>query len=463
MGNLLYGLNIATNTLRTQSDVLNITAHNIANANTPGYSRQEVELSPVVDLSRAGLRMAGTIPAGLGVEVDNISRIRNILYDDIYRKENQNLNFNVTTQNLLNQIEILFDEPSDRGLSGIIDSFFNGWLDLANDSQNMAARQSLSSTAVELTGRMKRIYDALMVMREDINVQILTIPNEINRISEEIADLNVAIRKTEVSGQTANDLRDKRDLLVDELTQYADARMVEREDGTAMVLVGNNVVVEGGTWRTISVESAPINDEGMTNTFIVAEDGSEYEPTSGELGALLNVRDNIIITIMGELNTIAESIVDTINTAHVAGYGLDGESGRYFFDPDTNKAYNISLSDDISDLSHIAVSGDGTPGNNTNAININNLKSEKVIDGFTINEYYNAMISDLGVLARSASEGRANHELLLNQIDNARETIKGVSIDEEMVHLIQAQRIYQSASRVIVVVDQLLEEVVNLK
>ncbi|MFC1486008.1 flagellar hook-associated protein FlgK, partial [Candidatus Latescibacterota bacterium] len=345
----------------------------------------------------------------------------------------------------------------------IINSFFNGWLDLANDPQSMAARQSLSSTAVELTDRMKRIYNALVVMREDINVQISNIPDEINRISSEIADLNVAIRKVEVSGQTANDLRDKRDLLVDELTKYADVRMIEREDGTAMILVGNNVVVERETSSTLSVKSAPINDEGLTRTVIVAEDGSEYKPTRGELGALLNLRDTIIITLMGELNTLAEGIVETINTTHAAGYGLDGVSGRNFFDPDLVRAYNISLSEDISDLTHIAVSGDGTPGDNANALNINNLKTVKVIDGFTINEYYNSLISDLGVLARDAHDGRMNQELLITQIDNARETVKGVSIDEEMVLMIQAQRIYQSASRMIVVVDQLLEEVINLK
>ncbi|MFC1512315.1 flagellar basal body rod C-terminal domain-containing protein, partial [Candidatus Latescibacterota bacterium] len=253
------------------------------------------------------------------------------------------------------------------------------------------------------------------------------------------------------------------DLLVDELTKYADVRMVEREDGTAMILVGNNVVVERETSSTLSVKSVPINDEGLTRTVIVAEDGSEYEPTKGELGALLNVRDTIIINLMGELNTLAETIVETINTTHAAGYGLDGVSGRNFFDPDMVRAYNFTISDDVSDLSHIAVSGDGTPGDNANALNINNLKTVKIIDGFTINEYYNSIISDLGVMARDASDGRKNQELLLTQIDNARETVKGVSIDEEMVLMIQAQRIYQSAARMIVVVDQLLEEVINLK
>jgi flagellar hook-associated protein 1 len=462
MGNILYGLNIASNTLRAQSTVLNVTAHNIANANTPGYSRQEALLSQVSDQALAGLRMGSVLSIGSGVEVSEVSRVRYSLYDEIYRKENQGLNYNKSTEDLLNQVELLFDEPSNNSLGGIIDSFFNGWLDVSNQPQDTAARQSLYSTAVELTDRFKRIYTSLENMREDIDSQIAAIPEQINLITSEIADLNVVIRKSEVSGNIANDLRDQRDLLIDQLTGYIDVTSIEQDNGTTTVLAGGKVVVEGATSSTVGVTST-ITASGYRKTAIVAEDGTEYVPVSGKLGALNDFRDTVIKDIMDQLNTLAGAIVDTINYDHQVGYGLDGQTGRNFFEPALTKAYNITVSSDIKDVSHIAVSIDGATGDNTNALNINSLKTRKVIDGsFTINEYYNSIISQLGVIGKEAQANRTNQELLVTQIDNSRESIKGVSVDEELVQMIQTQRIYQSASRIIVVLDGLLEEVVNL-
>lgn len=463
MGNLLYGINIAANTLRAQSDVINVAGHNIANANTPGYSRQQVGLVAVADLSQEGVRMASTLPIGGGVVVDQISRVRNTLYDEIYRKENQNLNFNQTTENMLTQVELLFDEPSDRGFSSTINSFFNGWLDLAAQPESNAARESLHGIGVDLTDRLHRMTETLTTMHEDINREVQSIPEDINRITSEIADLNVAIRKQEISLGPANDLRDRRDALIDDLTRYTDVRTVEKDDGTTTIIIGEAVVVERETHSDILLKTVSAG-QGLTRTVLVSEDGLEFEPTHGRLGGLMEVRDHILVSLSEELDTLARGIVETINAQHRAGYGLDGESGRDFFDPELVHAYNIAVSEDMTNLSHIAVSGDGSAGSNANALAINDLKSSPVLgEGLTINDYYNGIVSDIGILSRNARDSRANQELLVTQIDNSRESVKGVSIDEEMVQLIQAQRIYQSASKLITVIDQLLEELINLR
>ncbi len=464
MGNLFYGLNIARNTLRAQTSALNVTAHNIANANTPGYSRQQVQLASVSDAGGGGLRMGSLLKIGSGVEAKQVSRARFALFDEIFRKENQNLNFNVKTEALLHQIEILFDEPSDRSLGGVMNDFFNGWLDIANVPHNMAARQSLHSIAQEMTDRLKRIYNALIIMREDVDTELSAIPKQINQISSEIADLNVAIRKSEGQGGIANDLRDKLDKLIDDLSEFADIRAVGQKDGTTTILIGSRVVVEHDTYCELSSTTTSADNRGLKRTAIVSEDGTEYVPQHGKLGALINFRDNILINMMDDLNKLAESIVTTINFDHRVGYGLDGVDGRNFFEPNKTEAFNIEVSKDIKDVTRIAASGDGSKGDNTNALNINELKNRRVVDGnFTLQEFYNGFIANLGVMAREAKSGRINQELLVGQIDNSRESIKGVSIDEELVYMIQTQRIYQSAARMIVVMDQLLEEVINLK
>ncbi len=464
MGNLFYGLNIAKNALDAQSSALNVTAHNIANANTPGYSRQQAQLTAISDFSVGGLRMGSIMKIGSGVEAKQISRSRFALYDEVYRKENQDLNFNVKTEGLLNQIEILFDEPSDRSLGGIMNDFFNGWLDIANTPKNTAARQSLYSIAQEMTDRFKRIYDALIILHEDIDTELSAIPKQINEISSEIADLNVAIRKSEGQGGIANDLRDKLDKLIDDLSTYTDVKTVNQKDGTTTVLVGPKVIVERDTHIELSITTTSEGEMGLKKTAIVSKDGAEFIPQHGQLGALINFRDNILNDLMDGLNKLTESIVTTINFDHRIGYGLDGLNGRNFFEPNKIKAYNIEVSKDIEDVSHIAASGDGTVGDNTNALSINELKERKVVDNsYTIQEFYNGYIVNLGVMAREAKSGRMNQELLVTQIDNSRESIKGVNIDEELVNMIKFQYVYQSAARMIVILDQLLEEIVNLK
>ena len=463
MSNLFYGLNTAKNTLQAQNAVLNTTAHNIANANTPGFSRQSVTIVPIPDAANRGFGNASRVSIGGGVEAKIVTRNRFALYDVIYRTENQNLNDFTKTEELMHQVELLFDEPSDRGLSGVLNNFFNGWQEVANDPQNMAARESLKSNADELASRMHRIYNQLQTMREDINTELANIPDRINEIAGEIANLNVSIRVTENQNASANDLRDKRDNLIDELSGFVNVRSVEQKDGTITVIIGSNVLVEHDAVSKLHVVTELSEDEGINKTVIMSEEGTEYAPQSGKMGALIKFRDNTLKQIMDKLDVLAESIVTSVNYEHRYGYGLDGGTGRNFFDPTKTKAFNIGVSADISDVTNIAASGDGSVGDNANALRINDVKDQKKVkDTFSIFEYYNALIANIGIMAREAQSGRTNEELLVNQIDNAREGIKGVSIDEELVQMIQTQRIYQAASRLIVVIDTLLEDILRM-
>ncbi len=462
MGNLFYGININRNTLKAQTDVMNTTAHNIANANTPGYSRQTVSLSAIDDSSRGALRTSPTLKVGSGVESTMVYRSRFELYDGIFRKVNQGLNYDQKTEEMMHQVELLFDEPSDRSLGGIINDFFNGWLDISNAPQDIAARQSLHSVATEMADRLKRIYNSLIGLRDDVNNEIVAVPKQINEIVREITDLNAAIFKSEAQGGPANDLRDKLDLLVDELSNFASVRTVKKDNGSTTVLIGNIVMAEREAYTELSTRNEVLED-GNVRTTIFTDEGLEFEPIDGMLGGLINFRDNVVSELLSDLNKLAEAIVTTINFEHQIGYGLDGLKNRDFFNPNTKYAFNMELSRDIDDVSHIGVSIDGTPGDNTNAFNINGLKDQRVVDNkYSITEFYNGFIANLGVIAREAKSSRINGELLVTQMNNSRESVKGVSVDEELVMMIQSQHIYQSASRLIQVFDQMIEEVLNI-
>ncbi len=464
MSSLFYGLNIAKNTLSAQTQVLNVTGHNVANASTPGYSRQTVQLVAVSDDTMYGRRSSTDLCIGAGVEAKTILRSRFALYDEIYRKENQDLNSFSKTEDLMHQVELLFDEPSDSGLSSVLNSFFNGWQDLANDPQNMAARESLKSTGEELSDRLHRLNNQLLTMRQDIDTEVANIPANINQITREIADLNSTIRLSEIQGGSANDLRDQRDALLDDLSSFADVRAVEQKDGTYTVLVGSKVVVEHDASTDLYAVSTAAGERNAIQTVIRSADGVDYVPTGGKLGALIQFRDTVIEGITEKLDTLAESLVKAVNYDHQNGFGIDGESGRNFFDPTFTKSFNIALSDDISDVRAIAASATGDKGDSDNALTINDLRDAKTVDGqYTISEYYNALIGDIGVQARDAKASRTNEELLVQQIDSSREGIKGVNIDDELIQMIQTQHIYQSASRIITTIDSMLESIINLK
>ncbi len=463
MSTLFYGLNIARNALTAQTQVLNVTAHNVANANTPGYSRQSVHLSAIENDSGMGMIGLQHLAIGSGVEAKQVTRIRFALYDEIYRKENQDFHDCIKMEELLNQVEILFDEPSERGLSSILDDFFNSWQDLANEPQNMASRQSLKSIGNELADRLRRLNNQLLIIRQDIDTEIAAIPSRINEIAKEIADLNASIRLAEIQGGSSNDLRDKRDRLIDELSEFTDVRAIEQKDGTYTVIIGSKVIVDRETSEELRVVTTISEDRNISKTLLRSRDGSDYSPERGKLGALIRFRDAVIGGILEKLDNFTSEIVKTVNFEHRNGFGLDGLTGRNFFDPGHTKAYNISLSDDIVDVTHIAASGNGSRGDNSNALALNEVRRQKVVLGrFTISEYYNALIADIGIMAREAKSGRVNEELLVNQIDNAREGIKGVSIDEELIRMIQTQHIYQGASRVIVTIDALLQTLISM-
>ncbi len=464
MSSLFYGLNIANNALRTQTTVLNVTAHNIANTETPGYSKQSVIVTAIADQSNVGLRSSGTISIGNGSQAMEVQRTRFALYDAIYRKENQDLNDYIKTENLMNQVELLFDEPSDRGLGAVINDFFSGWDEVANDPQNMAARQSLKSFAEELADRLHRLHNQLQVLRQDIDNEIATIPAQINQISAEIADLNVAIRASESQNASANDLRDKRDYLVDKLSDYVDVQAIEQRDGTYTIIIGSQVVVEHDDFTTLQSVSQALDQGGSIRTAVLSKEGIEYLPQHGQMGALLRFRDQHISYIVEQLDIFTESLINAVNYEHSYGYGLDGTTGINFFDPTKTKAFNIAVSADIEDVRKIAASGDGTYGDNSNAIRISDISDQAVVGNqFTLSEFYNSLIASIGIMAREAKSGRVNEELLVTQINNARESIKGVDIDSELIQMISSQRIYQSASRLVAVIDSLLEAVIRLK
>ena len=300
MSSLINAFNIARGALMAQSSVLNTTAHNIANASTPGYSRQETQLVSV----SSELKSSSNGVAGSGVEASTVTRARSTLYDMVYRQQNQNLNFNEKTENLLSQVEAYFSEPSDTGLSSYIDKFFNSWQDLANSPQSQAARQSLMSVSEQLTERITGIYDSVVSTISDVDAEIAQIPDEINDITTQIASLNVSIKLLTTQGSAPNDLLDKRDLLLDELSGYGAVKTVDKGVGMVDVYLDSTSVVQDSTAIKLTTKTEASSAVESNRTVIYTPDGNEFTPKSGRLGALVTFRDQYSQEIIDGLDNL---------------------------------------------------------------------------------------------------------------------------------------------------------------
>jgi flagellar hook-associated protein 1 len=454
MPGLFTGLEIGKRSLMAQQLAMNTASHNMANSTTPGYTRQRVNLVATYPLNTP----QGSI--GTGVTMDSVQQVRDLFLTEQYRGANSNFSRWSSTQKALSQIETFFNEPTDKGLGQLVSDFWNAWENLAT---NPTARSTVIEKTKVLTNAFKQQATQLADLRTSIDGEIANRVMEINQLGGQIASINRQIVGAELGGDTANDLRDKRDLLIDQLSSLTQVRTIERANGSVSVLLGSMALVDGGDSLTITTATEEQN--GATVTKAVWENTNfNIEFTGGELYALTQLRDKLVPEYQSGLDTLAATIVGQVNTIHRGGMGATGTTGINFFSPFHTTAMTISLNSEIEDDPNlIAASLSGEPGDTRNAQAISELRSENVLfaNSVTIGEYYANLVGTLGIKSQEASNLKDNYNLLTTQLDNAKQSVQGVSIDEEMTNMIKYQRAYEASARIVTYIDSALETLIN--
>ncbi|MCK4618612.1 MAG: flagellar hook-associated protein FlgK [Desulfobacterales bacterium] len=460
MSNVYGILNTARTALLTQQKAIDVTGHNIANVNTDGYSRQRVNMATNAPYSSQPGQ------TGTGVRAAEIQKIYDRFLGAQINNENQNLGNWEAQKGVLERVEIIFDESSGYGLNQAMSEFWNAWQDLANNPSDYAERAALLAKSETMTATFNNIYSNLEQIQIDIDTSIMGTVKEINSIAERIAGLNQKIALTEVGGQNANDYRDSRDLLLNELSLMINIDSFENSDGKVTVLVaGGRPLVENiSSWNL----STKADDSGFQNIAWTDSDGNMVDITDsisgGKLKGWLEVRDVTIPDYLSKLDDLAEGIITEVNDLHKAGLGLNDVSvvGRNFFTGTT--ATNMAV--DVDDVNNIAAAGssDGLPGGNSNAIEIANLQNALKMnsDTATFDDYYNSLVTDVGSGVQKATVNFDHQSSMVTHLDNYRESVSGVSLDEEMVNLIKFQHGYNAAARLISVADELLDRVISM-
>ena len=459
MSNILGLLDIGRGALLAHQNAISITGHNIANVNTPGYSRQRVNLATSLGLTSASGQM------GAGVRVSDIQRIYDQFLGSQINTESYNLGKWEAQKSSLERVEIIFDETTGFGLNQAMGDFWNAWQDLANNPEGHTERQVLVAKSEIMAEAFNKISSDLNQQQNDIDSSIEGAVIEINTIAGQISDLNIKISDIEKSGQSANDLRDERDLLLKELSSMIDISSFEGDDGQVTVLVGNGRPLVQPPY-SLSL-STVTNASGHEDVVWVDRDGNSVDITNdisgGKLKGWLEVRDVKIEDYKTRLDDLASSIITEVNNLHTAGFDLNGAAGGAFFTG--TSASDIAVDTNIiNDVNLIAASGTGAPGDNSNSIAIVNLQNGLLMSGgtATYDDFYNSLVSDVGIDAQSAQMNYDHQTAMASSLDNYRESISGVSLDEEMVNLVKFQHAYDAAAKLISAVDEMMNTVMNM-
>jgi flagellar hook-associated protein 1 FlgK len=425
----LQGLQTALSGLLAEQQAIDVAGHNIANANTEGYSRQRAVLQsnqPLVIPAMSVLTGKGG-QLGTGVNVETYTRIRNAYLDAQYRTQNSALSGSATEAEELQQAQAAFNEPSSSGIASQLSKFWAAWSSLANSPTSEAARQGVVAAGEQLASTFKQVSAQLETIATQAGQQYaaLTGPTgEVQNYANQIAQLNGQIKLAEEAGQKPNDMLDRRDLLLDKLSSLAQITVTQQPNGTDTVSFGDATepLIEGSTvnWPQTLTAAA-----------------------GGQLGALLGLTGptGALATYQTALNGVVEKLAGSVNELHTS---------TPFFSGNTAATLAVAVMP-----AQVQTSSSKTAGGNDVAQAIAALR------GGSADQGYSALIERVGSDVKTAQDEQANDQTTVTAIGNQRMSVSGVSLDEEMTNLISFQRAYQASARTMTAMDSMLETLIE--
>ena len=508
MRSTFMGLETSKKGLFVQQSALYTTGHNISNANTEGYTRQRVNMQATAGFPHPGLN-SPQYPGlmGTGVEATSVQRIRDEFIDRQYRQETNKLGYWESTTKSISQMEDMMTEPSEFGINQAFTDFWKAMEDVIGDPKDTAARQVMISKGQSLTESFNYMDTQLKLIQGNIGNEIDVVTKEVNSILKQIADLNKQIQAVEPNAYVPNDLYDARDVLLDKLNDIIPVSIsFEKSGGNALAIAeGSMTVTFKPADGSAAIELVKGKDHAILQTLDTADnaiDGeidnadtngyfefkevsvigiggatsqinySQFEASKGKLVALIDSYGHsdgkgTYPEMLAQLDLLANEFATAFNTQHKLGADLNGDMGEDFFI--TNNATgtaitarNISVG--ITKPEKLAVSD--TPNeesNNKNMLALAALQStlQGNLQGGTFQTFYKSLIGELGVKGQQATTLEFNSTTLRLQIENNRASHNSVSLDEEMTNMITFQQAYNANARMITVVDEILDKIIN--
>lgn len=462
----MMGLHIGVRALKAQQRALDVIGHNIANVNTEGYSRQRAELAtttPHTMPSMNNLKQAGQV--GTGVEVAQIVRLRESFIDERLRGNASLLGEWEQRAKTFGEVESIFNEPTNDGLRKALDKFWGALQELHNNPENGAVRANVREHAGAVTDLFSVYHSQLKEYQKALNESVKNQVNQVNTIAQRIADLNANIASVHSTGENANDLMDKRDLLIDQLSKIVNIEVNFDSRANANVTIGGFSLVSGEDYTQLKYVIDSKKD-GYASVKWAATD-NPLQLKSGELKGILDSRDSIVHTYVNQLNDMARNFIREFNTIHQSGYGLNGSTGIKFFEG--TDASNIRVSTAILDPVHgtnniAAALAPNKEADGGNAQRLSDLMHKGMMseDKVSMNEYWGGIITKLGIDSQRATRLKNNNATIDHQLSQQRQSVSAVSLDEELANMIIHQQAYNAAAKTISTQSEMLDVLLGI-
>ncbi|HWY04027.1 MAG TPA: flagellar hook-associated protein FlgK [Candidatus Acidoferrum sp.] len=453
MSGLFGSLSIALTSLSVSQQEMAVTGNNVANANSPGYSRE-------IPAATAGDPiLIGALSFGTGVLLQRIESLRDPILEIQLHQETQQQSKLSTELGQLQQIQTQFGSSSS-GIGADISNFFNSLQQLSADPTNLALRQTVLTTAGNLATDFNTTARNLQTQRSNLDLNVVQSVGEVNSLTAQIASVDRQISSVQNAHGDAGTLVDKQTTLIRQLSGLVDVQVIKTDQGISLATSNGTTLVSGSQSFAISTQ---VGGDGVQHIFAGSQDitGSLK---GGSLAGLIQIRDQEIPGLGSSLDQLAAGLANALNTANKTGYDLNGVAGVNLFVPPpaggVGAAATLSVS--ITDPALVAASSDGTRGSNGNLAVLSAVHDQPVANGQTPLDFYSSIVFKVGNDTSNTFADVASSDLILRQLQDQRGSISGVSLDEEAANLIKYQTAYQAAARVVTAINTLLDVAVNL-
>ncbi|MBZ5653710.1 MAG: flagellar hook-associated protein FlgK [Acidobacteriia bacterium] len=442
---------MAAQSLLANQAALDVTSNNIANASTPGYSREQAVLTEGVPVQD------GNINYGSGVVLQQVRSIRDQVLEFRIAQEMQQQGSAQAQYNALQQVQALFSN-STQGIAANFTAFFNSLNQLSTDPTNIPQRQAVLTAARNLASSFQQTEANLNTIRSGLDQSVAQTVSQVNSLTQQIAKLNEQVGEMQRLGQDPGVLMDQENSLIHQLSQLTDVSLIQTEQGLSITTGNGTALVVGG--QSFALQASP-NSAGIQHIY---SQGQDITGTfkGGQLAGTLQVRDQAIPGLLSQIDDLASQFASAVNGAQQNGYDLNGAQGQALFSFTSGAGAASTLTVAISDPNLIAASSDGSPGSNGNLANLTAVGTQALPSGSNPVDTYANLVAQAGDSTLQAKAEVNASTVSLNQLNDQRGAISGVSIDEETTNLITYQRAYQAAARVVTTVDQLMQTVLQM-
>ena len=456
MGTLDSALSIVVGALDADQGALSVTTNNLANANTPGYDRQVVEFSESDPIQQ------GNLSFGSGVTLEQAQTVRSNVLQLQLNQETQTSGQLDSFVSGMTQVESLFNETAGTGLQAPLSAFFSSLQQLSTNPSDSSLRVGVISAAQNLATAFNQSSSALTTQQSDLNQSVEQSVSEVNTLTGQVAQLNNQISGITQSGEDPSALIEQRDVALQNLSNLIGISVIAGDSNNITVTTGNGAPLVVGD-QSFALQTQTNTTTGMQDVFSQGQDITT-QISAGQLGGQIQVRDQQIPSILNQLDTLASSIENSVNTQSEAGYDVNGNPGTALFTAPpagiTGAAASMGVA--ISDPSLVAASSDGTAGSNGNANALAALANQNIVDGQTPSNYYSGTVFQIGNAVSNATAEQTAAQQVTQQLQNQIGALSGVSLDEEAANLTKFQQAYDASARVVTIISELTQEAINL-